>query len=99
MHACPPTFLPPRCAAYDVGGFGASRLAFAPIASGTEPGGAIWASFSLPWPGGAAATIKINYGAGGYTGGSPTGVAGMQKHTTTPPTLCVGAAGTLPTTC
>lgn len=82
-----------------MGGFTASKLAFTPSASGTEPGGAIWASFSLPWPGGAATAIRINYGTGPYSGGSASGVDGMVKHSVTPPTACVAAAGAMPATC
>ena len=89
----------PACAAYALNGFTTSKLAFSPTASGTAAGGVIWASFSLPWPGGAAPTIRINYGTGPYSGGSATGVDGMAKHSVTPPTACVAAAGTMPATC
>lgn len=96
--AVPPP-APRLLAAYSISGFTASKIAFTTTASGTEPGGVIWASFSLAWPGGAAPVIKINYGSGPYTGGSPTTVDGMLKHGVTPPTACVGAAGTMPATC
>lgn len=75
-----------------------SKLALALTGAGTAPGGAIWATFSLPWPAGSPA-LKVNIGAGSYAGGTPTGADGMSVHSRTPPTSCVGPAGGIPATC
>lgn len=69
-------------------------------ASGTAAGD-MWAAFTLRWPS-AAATIKVSYGGGPYSGGSAAGADGMGVHRTFPPTACVSKAGgavTMPNTC
>lgn len=77
-----------------------TSVAYSVLGSG-QSGGAIWASFSLPWPA-AGSTITINYGGGPYFGGSAGSADGMGQHAIQPPTQCISKAGgtiTLPNSC
>ncbi|KAL4438192.1 hypothetical protein ABPG77_010553 [Micractinium sp. CCAP 211/92] len=79
-------------ATYSINTFTApADISFTPTGSGSASG-TLSASFTLPWPS-ATNTIKINYGGGPYSGGSPTGADGMGVHSVFPPTACVSNAG------